>query len=93
MTDRAYLKAQIVFGQVSYVPMFLIKAGLNYKFVVDQIGSVREVVAPDGTVAQRIDYDEFGAVLRDTSPGFQPFGSSAGLWDIDTGLTRFGRRD
>jgi RHS repeat-associated protein len=44
-------------------------------------------------VAQRIDYDEFGNVLRDTRPGFQPFGFQGGLYDRDTGLVRFGARD
>ncbi|MCC6559698.1 MAG: RHS repeat-associated core domain-containing protein [Polyangiaceae bacterium] len=29
----------------------------------------------------------------DTSPGFQPFGFAGGLYDPDTGLTRFGARD
>jgi len=46
-----------------------------------------------GTVAQRIDYDEFGRVLNDTNPGFQPFGFAGGLYDPDVGLVRFGARD
>jgi RHS repeat-associated protein len=58
------------------------------------VGSVRLVVNADtGEVAQRIDYDEFGNVLRDTHPGFQPFGFQGGLYDRDTGLVRFGSRD
>jgi RHS repeat-associated protein len=46
-----------------------------------------------GTVVQRLDYDAFGRVLTDTSPGFQPFGFAGGLYDVDTGLVRFGVRD
>jgi RHS repeat-associated protein len=46
-----------------------------------------------GAVAQRIDYDAFGRIIRDTSPGFQPFGFAGGLYDPDTQLTRFGARD
>jgi RHS repeat-associated protein len=46
-----------------------------------------------GVVAQRIDYDEFGVVTLDTSPGFQPFGFAGGLYDPDTKLIRFGARD
>ena len=42
---------------------------------------------------QQIDYDEFGTVLIDTNPGFQPFGFAGGLYDKDTGLVRFGARD
>ena len=51
------------------------------------------VDAATGTVAQRIDYDEAGRVVLDTSPGFQPFGFAGGLYDLDTGLVRFGARD
>jgi len=40
-----------------------------------------------------MDYDAFGRVLLDTNPGFQPFGFAGGLYDPDTGLTRFGARD
>ncbi|MGH7166277.1 MAG: RHS repeat-associated core domain-containing protein, partial [Nitrospiraceae bacterium] len=42
---------------------------------------------------QRMDYDEFGNVLLDTNPGFQPFGFAGGLYDQHTGLVRFGARD
>jgi RHS repeat-associated protein len=38
-------------------------------------------------------YDEFGVVLEDTNPGFQPFGYAGGFYDSDTGLVRFGARD
>ncbi len=47
----------------------------------------------DGTIAQRIDYDEYGIITIDTNPGWQPFGFAGGLIDNDTGLTRFGARD
>lgn len=46
-----------------------------------------------GTVAQRLDYDEFGQITQDTAPGFQPFGFAGGLYDPATKLTRFGARD
>jgi RHS repeat-associated protein len=36
---------------------------------------------------------EFGVVMNDTNPGFQPFGFAGGLYDKDTGLVRFGARD
>jgi len=32
-------------------------------------------------------------VINDTNPGFQPFAFAGGLYDSDTGLTRFGFRD
>jgi hypothetical protein len=37
-----------------------------------------------------MDYDAFGNVLDDTSPGFQPFGFAGGLYDPETKLVRFG---
>ncbi|HXJ34613.1 MAG TPA: RHS repeat-associated core domain-containing protein [Candidatus Eisenbacteria bacterium] len=40
-----------------------------------------------------MEYDEFGRVTMDTSPGFQPFAFAGGLYDRDTGLVRFGARD
>ena len=46
-----------------------------------------------GAFAQMLGYDEFGNVLGDTSPGFQPFGFAGGLYDPDTKLVRFGARD
>ncbi|MDD9936448.1 MAG: RHS repeat-associated core domain-containing protein, partial [Myxococcales bacterium] len=46
-----------------------------------------------GAVVKRMDYEEFGNVLLDTNPGFQPFGFAGGLYDADTGLVRFGARD
>ena len=49
--------------------------------------------AETGEIAQRLEYDEFGQVLEDTNPGFQPFGFAGGLYDADTGLTHFGLRD
>lgn len=30
--------------------------------------------AQNGEIVQRIDHDEYGGVLADSDPGFQPFG-------------------
>ena len=38
-------------------------------------------------------YDPYGKVIKDTNPGFQPFGFAGGLYDHQTGLVRFGARD
>jgi len=68
--------------------------GTMYRLITDHLGSVRLVVnVANGTVVQRLDYDAFGRLLRDTNPGFQPFGFAGGLYDDDTGLVRFGARD
>jgi RHS repeat-associated protein len=70
--------------------------GDAYRIIADHLGSVRMVVnATTGEVVQRIDYDEFGNIIRfDATPGFQqPFGFAGGIFDADTGLLKFGARN
>lgn len=86
--------ARFVYGTQSHSPDYMIKNGVNYRFVKDHLGSIRFVVnAADGSIAQKIEYDEWGLVTSDSNPGFQPFGFAGGLYDVDTGLVRFGARD
>ena len=86
--------SRFVYATGSHSPDFMIKAGVTYRLVKDHLGGPRLVVnAATGAVAQRLDYDEWGEVTADTSPGFQPFGFAGGLWDRDTNLVRFGARD
>jgi RHS repeat-associated protein len=86
--------SRFVYATRANVPDYMIKGGVEYQLIRDQVGSVRLVVnAATGAVVQRLDYDEFGRVLSDTNPGFQPFGFAGGLYDPDTGLVRFGARD
>ncbi len=92
-----------VYGTRANVPDYMLRGGNSYRIVSDQLGSVRLVVeASTGTIAQRIDYDEFGnatvvtdqaCALAKTCPLFQPFAFAGGLFDADTGLVRFGARD
>lgn len=86
--------SRFVYGDAGNVPEYMIKGGITYRIVTDQLGSVRLVVnTATGDVAQRIDYDEFGRITTNTNPGFQPFGFAGGLYDDDTKLARFGARD
>jgi RHS repeat-associated protein len=86
--------SRFVYGTRSNVPDYMVKSGVTYRVVADHLGSPRLVVnAATGQVAQRMDYDEFGNVLTDTNPGFQPFGFAGGLYDRHSKLTRFGARD
>ena len=86
--------SRFVYGTRSNVPEYVVRGGATYRIVSDHLGSVRLVVdAATGAVVQRLDYDEWGVVIRDTNPGFQPFGFAGGIYDPDTGLTRFGARD
>jgi RHS repeat-associated protein len=86
--------AQFVYGTQPHVPDYLIKGGITYRVITDHLGSPRLVVnTQNGAVAQRLDYDEFGQVIQDTNPGFQPFGFAGGIYDQATNLIRFGARD
>jgi RHS repeat-associated protein len=86
--------SRFVYASDENVPEYMVKGGTTYRIVTDQAGSVRLVIdASTGVVAQRLDYDEFGRVVGDNNPGFQPFGFAGGLYDPDTKLVRFGARD
>ncbi|NJA05139.1 PASTA domain-containing protein [Methylococcaceae bacterium WWC4] len=86
--------SRFVYANRQNVPDYMIKGGVTYRIVTDHLGSPRLVVkTADGTVMQRMEYDEFGKVTSDSNPGFQPFGFAGGLYDRDTGLVRFGARD
>jgi len=77
-----------------FVGSYMIKNGVTYRLITDHLGSVRLVVdANTGTVEQKIDYDEYGNVLSDSNPNFQPFAYASGLYDMQTKLVRFGARD
>jgi RHS repeat-associated protein len=53
----------------------------------------REREAMPGSLGSNVPHSEFGQIIQDTTPGFQPFGFAGGLYDSDTKLTRFGARD
>lgn len=86
--------ANFVYADRANTPSLMLKDGKIYRVIADHLGSVRLVIdIATGDVAQRMEYDEYGNVVEDTSPGFQPFGYAGGIYDRDTGLTRFGARD
>jgi RHS repeat-associated protein len=88
------LVARYVFGSKPNVPDYFTNASGTFRILSDHLGSPRLVVdTSSGTVVEEIDYDEFGVVTNDTSPGLTPFGFAGGLYDSDTGLVRFGARD
>jgi RHS repeat-associated protein len=88
------ITAVFIYGAKANVPELMVKNGTTYRLITDPNGSVRQVVSTtDSSVVQRIDYDAFGRVLSDSNPGFQPFGFQGGLYDLLTGLVRFGARD
>ena len=86
--------ARYVYGTRAHVPNYVVRADGLYRLVTDQLGSVRGVVnVASGAVVQRMDYDAWGKLTRDTNPGFQSLGYAGGLMDRATGLIRFGARD
>ena len=86
--------ARFVYATHVNVPDYMTGGGVTYRIICDHLGSPRLVVnTGTGQVVQRMDYDEFGNVILDTNPGFQPFGFAGGLYDRVTGLVRFGARD
>jgi len=92
--DGAGNLTRFVYGSRANVPDYLLKGGNVYRLISDHLGSVRLVVdTATGTIAQRIDYDEFGVATVVSGAGFQPFGFAGGLTDSATTLVRFGARD
>jgi RHS repeat-associated protein len=88
------LLARYVFGSKPNVPDYFTTSAGTFRILSDHLGSPRLVVnTSSGAVVEEIDYDEFGNVTNDTSPGLTPFGFAGGLYDKDTGLVRFGARD
>ena len=86
--------SRFIYGSKFNVPDYMEKNGNVYRIISDHLGSPRLVVdATTGTIVQQMDYDEFGNIIQDTNPGFQPFGFAGGIYDVDTGLVRFGTRD
>jgi RHS repeat-associated protein len=88
------LVAQYVYGTKGNVPDVKTDGSGTYRILSDHLGSARLVVnTADGTVAERMDFDEWGNVTADAAPGTTPYGFAGGLYDRTTTLTRFGARD
>src|SRR5262249_10511101 len=86
--------SRFVYTGSSNVPAYMIKGGVTYRIITDQLGSPRLVIdVATGVISQRMDFDEFGIVVLDTNPGFQPFGFAGGLDHPLTGLVHFGARE
>jgi RHS repeat-associated protein len=75
-------------------PALVFTGSGTYRVISDRTGSPRRVVdITTGSTVQELDYDPFGRIIRDTNPGFQPFGFAGGLADPSTGFVHFGARD
>ncbi len=88
------LVSEFIYAQSVNAPDYMIRGGVKYKLVKDNLGSVLAVVnSSSGVIAQQLTYSTYGQVLSDTNPGFQPFGFAGGLYDFDTNLVSFGARE
>lgn len=94
LDGAGHLASVFVYATRANTPDYIIAGGETYRVIADHVGSPRLIVAVgSGVIAQRLDYDDFGHVIFDSNPGFQPFGFAGGLYDAETRLTRFGARD
>ena len=95
-----------VYGLKPNVPDYMVRGGVEYRIVSDWRGDVRLVLntAQTGSAAvvEQIDYDEWGNVINLVDPSctlggtalcWQPFGFAGGVFDVTTGIVRFGARD
>jgi hypothetical protein len=66
---------EYVYGTHINSPDYLKIGPDSYRIIKNHLGSLRLVVnASDGSILQRMDYNEWGEVLHDTNPGFLAFG-------------------
>ncbi len=94
------LVARFVYGSKANVPDYMVTLGGTYRILSDHLGSPRAVVdVSSGNLLEMINFDEFGnetdTVAGTLPSGYVriPFGFAGGLYDLDTGLVRFGARD
>jgi RHS repeat-associated protein len=89
--------ARYIYGSRRNVPDFVVKGGVTYRLIVDQLGSPRMAVniADPTQIPYRVDYSAFGepTPVGATTLDWIPFGFAGGIYDKDTGLVRFGARD
>ena len=76
------------------LPAYLSKGGTDYLEVPDPSGGPALAInASDGSIADAVRRDALGAVLSESSPGFQIIGFGGGLIGPGTDLVQFGVRD
>ncbi len=88
------ISKEFVYGTGRNIPDYMKTGGVEYRIIVDHLGSPRLIVnASTGVVSQRMDFGVTGNVIADTNPNFQPFGYAGGVYDPSFSLVRFGARD
>ncbi len=84
---------RLVYGQ-GRSPLGVENGRERYLILTDQVGTPLALANPDGSIVQYIRYDSFGNLLEVRGDAVRlPLGFAGGLYDADTGLTRFVWRD
>lgn len=95
LDGQGHLISTFVYASNSNIPDFMVRGTKTYRILTDHVGSPRLVVnVSDATDTPfQAEYTAFGEVTITGTPDFIPFGFASGLYDVDTGLLRFGARD
>jgi len=81
-------------GRGSRTPIGVTNGDDSYFLLCDQTGTPLALATTDGHVVQAMQYDSFGNLLQTRGDAVRlPLGFAGGLFDADTGLTRFVWRD
>jgi len=90
------LVSEFIYGTKSNVPDLVVRGGVAYRVVSDQLGSpVLAVNAANSSDVQfQASYAAFGErTLIAGADDWMPFGFAGGIYDPDARLTRFGKRE
>ncbi len=94
LDDTGTVVTRFVYATRRNVPDYLLKDGSTFRILHDHLGTPRLAIdVASGTVAHRLDTDDWGVVVADTGPGWMPFGFGGALADPDLQLVRLGARD
>ncbi|MBU1229189.1 MAG: hypothetical protein KKA55_07875 [Proteobacteria bacterium] len=75
-------------------PVGVTNGEASYFLLADHLGTPLALATPDGSIVQWMRYDAFGNLLAQRGDVVRlPLGFAGGLYDADTGLTRFVWRD
>jgi len=94
--DADGVETVFVYGTKINIPDYMIRNGHKYSIISDHLGSMRMIVDEAGTVVFKRSYSEFGKITdEDSVTDFEApaFGFAGGIYDVHTGLVRFGTRD
>ena len=81
------LKAEYVHGAGIDEPLAMIRAGQNYYYHADGLGSITALTDQAGATVQKYEYDSFGEIISVSDPSFiQPYTYTAREYDRETGL-------